>query len=269
MTSGGSKASDISDGHSAETSLTLDADAEQAVRTLLRDLPAIPMPESVHVRLQAVLATEAEKRAREGAVADLGPRRARRRSAGRSPLRAFALGTATAAAVTAIAVVLVGQQPHAAPLSPSRAAVVALHTSGTAYNRADLANQVGARWRSTRAAGQISSFPPPSDPNSPDDGVVLASAPDVPLATDLVASSFTRSQREAAECFSRVAPNANPVMIDIATYHRDSDPAGAPAAVLAFGQPDDATLDVYVVDRMCDIDGADVLAHVTAAPGSQ
>lgn len=243
------------------------ADGDAVVRSMLRDLPKLQMPPAVYDRIAQAIASEARSRQAAPAVSSLSERRLRHSRAGRSRIWALAGGGVAAAAVTAVAVVLVGQQPS--PVSPPRAAVIAMNTSGTTYTGLNLAKQVGARWRSMRTSPALTA---PSIPNGPDRSttdVVLAPASDSPLSSDVVASSFTRSQHEVAECLGRVAPGSHPVMIDLASYHKDSEPSAAPAAVLAFDQPDTDMLDVYVVDPLCATDGAHAMAHVTATSASQ
>lgn len=243
-----------------------DVDHDAVVRSMLRQLPELQMPPTVYQRIERAIASEAELRQAAPTLSGLRVRQLRTPRTGRNGIWALAAG-GVAAAVTAIAVVLVGQQP--APTSPPRAAVVAMNTSGTTYTGANLAQQVSARWRSLRTLPALRAHSASSDPNRSTTDVVLAPASDSPLASEVVASSFARSPNEVVECLRRVAPDGHPVMIDLASYHNDSEPSAAPAAVLAFDQPDTDALDVYVVDPLCGTDGAHAMAHVTATSASQ
>ena len=244
-----------------------DMDRDEAVCAMLRELPELQMPPLVCQRIERAIASEAQLRQAAPTFGKLRSRQLGQPRNGRSGIWVLAAGGVAAAAVTAAAVVLVGQQPS--PTSPPQAAVVAMDTSGTTYTGINLARQVGARWRSMRTSPALASHPTPSDPNRSPSDVVLTPTSDAPLAPEVVASSFARSQHEVVECFRRVAPESHPVMVDLANYHKDSEPGAAPAAVLAFDQPDTDLLDVYVVDPLCGTDGAHAMAHVTATSASQ
>ncbi|MDP3972971.1 MAG: hypothetical protein Q8P61_08695, partial [Candidatus Nanopelagicales bacterium] len=245
-----------------------DPKSDSHVHDLLSTLPVPTMPDEIWVRLNAVIASEAEARSAarqpsaDGSEADQSetdvdsvialPERAR---AG-SPRRwLFAAAGVAAAGLVGMAMLASNAGNELGNGVPSAASVVSMTTSGTKYYRQELAAQVSNRWRQARTGRTASPKPTASGkPTLTDDSmpsVVVTAPPDSSPSPDVLATTFAGTHEGVVECLDRVAPGAEPVMIDIGTYHSDSVDPGTPAAVLAYELSNGEELDVYVVDHNC------------------
>lgn len=272
---------ELSDENRSET--PIDSKSDSHVRDLLSTLPEPTMPDEVWVRLNAVIASEARARsaARQpsanGSESDQSvtnehsviamPERAR---AG-SPRRwLFAAAGVAAAGLVGMAMLVTNAGSDLGQGIPSAASVVSMTTSGTKYYRQELAAQVSNRWRQAKTGRTTSPKPPASgEPTLTGDStpsVVVTAPPDSSPSPDVLATTFAGTHEGVVECLGRVAPGAEPVMIDIGTYHSDSVDPGTPAAVLAYELSNGEALDVYVVDHNCTVGPAHPMIHVTATP---
>lgn len=256
------------------------------IRAILRSLPDPDMPP--HVTNRLMVALRAESSARSGriepvvrAASDTAGHR--RPAMTRGWLAGVGMATAAAGIVT-IALLATTRSPEMMTQQPvARAAVVAMSTSGTKYRRRELATQVTERWRrvsSTRTGSptaaasiepgdSVSPTLPGREPTPTDnatDAAVVTIMGDPSVAGDVLASSFASTHDGVVACLGRVAPGAEPVMIDMGTFHADDTDSGVPAAVLAYVGSATDRLDVYVVDRACSAEPTQVMAHVTAEP---
>lgn len=245
------------------------ANPEAAVISLLARLPTPEMPAAVEERLMAALRDEAVARAAAG----LGPSRPPHAAPARRLRPRIVLGLCGAAAASLVAAVVLTSSDDG-PGSPSRinASVVSVSTSGTAYRGAGLAQQVNERWAHVAPARHRATLSPsPSNHassvvQSPGENGITTIAPDEPTAPEVLEASFARTHDGVVACLGRLAPDAEPLMIDMGTFEPESKTAPTPAAVIVYADATPPALDVYVVDRSCSLDRGSVLAHVTAAP---
>ncbi len=261
--------------------LSADVKSDARVRALLSDLPRPSMPPEVWDRLSGAIASEAEARTsgRTGSserqpdssglpeVVSIGSRRRRG-----SALRVLiAAGSVAAAGLVGMAILVTGAGGDEDNHLPGTASVVSVSTSGTKYYRQQLATQVSNRWHKTRSARTPSpnraTGTGPTASDQPAAESVITTPADPSPASEVLATTFAGTHDGLVTCLNRVAPGAEPVMLDIGTFHSDDRDPGTPAAVLAYETGNGEALDVYVIDHECGA-GAErhPLAHVTAAP---
>lgn len=267
-------------GDDFDPGLSADAKSDARVRALLSDLPRPSMPPEVWDRLSTAIASEAVARA------TVQPEGSERQPAsevptvvsiesGRRPGAALriliAAGSVAAAGLVGMAVLVNGAGSDDGNRLPGTASVVSVSTSGTKYYRQQLATQVSSRWQKTRSVRTPSPDQATGGSQTatgrPTAESVITTPADPSPASEVLATTFAGTHDGLVTCLDRVAPGAEPVMLDIGTYHSDDGDPGTPAAVLAYETGNGEALDVYVIDHDCSI-GAErrPLAHVTTAP---
>lgn len=228
--------------------------AIEDVRTMLRELPDVPMPADVAQRLEAVLAeardesSPATGQLRSATVLPMDARRRRSRGA------IFTVIGSAAASVVVLVAVVVGLHGLGNDTKPtvSGANVPARGTgqempavtySGRDYTQANLATALPELLAPSAAmtAGRLSGATTFAAPSA-----TASKAASSNTAAD--AQEPTGVSDQLAACINSLDPGAVPLAIDVATYD------GKPATVVVLPAADPARVDMWVLDSPCRAD---------------